>query len=92
MDADYADEANDRGSVSGRVVMCTGTCVSFYSRTQRCVILSSTDAEYIAMATGSRETILIRYIWSFISPDPNVGCTTVNEDNNGPQRWVYHCE
>ena len=28
MDADYADEANDRRSVSGGVVKCAGACVS----------------------------------------------------------------
>ena len=35
------------------------------------------------MATGIRETIFIRYAWSFIFPDRDVGCTTVKEDNKG---------
>ena len=45
MDADYAHEANERRSVSGGVVMCAGAYVSFYSRTQKCVLLSTTEAE-----------------------------------------------
>lgn len=83
VDADYAHEANDRRSVSGGVIMCAGACVSFYSRTQKSVTLSSTEAEYVAMATGFRETIFMRYLWSFIFPDRDVGCTTVKEDNQG---------
>ena len=81
VDADYADEANDRRSVSGGVAMCAGACVSFYFRTQICVILSSTEAEYVAMASCFRETIFVPYIWSKIFPDRNVGCTTVNKNN-----------
>ena len=84
VDADYADEANDRRSVSGGVVMCAGACVSFYSinKTQRCVTLSSTETEYVAMAKGFRETVFMRCIWSLF-PDRNGGCTPVNEDNKG---------
>ena len=35
VDADHAEEANNRRSVSGGVVMCAGVCVLHYSRTQR---------------------------------------------------------
>ena len=83
VDADYGHQTNDRRSVSGGVVMCAGACVLFYSRTQKCTTLSTTEAEYVAMATGIRETIFMRYVWSFIFPDRDVGCTTVKEDNIG---------
>ena len=43
-DADYADESNDRRSVSGTVVTLGSTAVSWASRTQRCVVLSTTEA------------------------------------------------
>ena len=83
VDSDYASRATDRKSVSGGVVMCAGGCVSFFSRTQKSVTLSSTEAEYVAMAEGLKEAIFLRYIWSFIFPDSDVGCTTVHEDNVG---------
>ena len=83
VDADYAHEANDRRSVSGGVFMCAGACVSFYARTQKSISLSFTDAEYVAMDTGFRETIFMWHLWSFIFPDRDVGCTTVKEDNQG---------
>ena len=83
VDSDFASRATDRRSVSGGVVMCDGACVSFLSRTQKSVTLSSMEAEYVAMAEGFKEAIFLRYIWSFIFPDRNVGCTTIFEDNVG---------
>ena len=83
VDADYAYEASDRRSVSGGVIMCVSACVSFYSRTQKSITLSSTEAEYVATATGFRETIFMRYLWSLIFPDRDIGRTMVKEDNRG---------
>lgn len=83
VDSDFASKATDRRSVSGAVVMCAGGCVSYLSRTQRSVTLSSTEAEYVAMADGLKEAIFLRMVWSFIFPDDHVGSTTVKEDNQG---------
>ena len=84
MDADYAHEANEQRSVSGGVVMCTGACVvSLYCSTQKSITMCTKGAEYVAMATGIRETVFMRYVWSLIFPDRNVGCTTVMNDNKG---------
>ena len=49
-DADYASKATDRRSVSGGAVMCAGACVCWFSRTQKRVTLSTTEAEYVALA------------------------------------------
>ena len=49
-DADYASKAADRKSVSGGAVMCAGACVRWFSRTQKGVTLSTTKAEYVALA------------------------------------------
>ena len=62
VDSDYASRATDRKSVSGGIVMCAGGCVPFFSRTQKSVTLSSTEAEYVAMAEGLKEAIFLRYI------------------------------
>ena len=62
--------------------MCWDVCVIF-SRAQKGVTLSSTEAEYVAMAAGIKETIFLRYVWSFIFPDRDIGCTLVKEDNVG---------
>ena len=44
-DTDYAKRATDRRSVSGGVVMCAGRPGSWYSKTQECVTLSTTQAK-----------------------------------------------
>ncbi|CAB1108324.1 unnamed protein product [Ectocarpus sp. CCAP 1310/34] len=83
VDSDFASTATDRRSVSGAVAMCAGRCVSYLSRTQRSVTLSSTEAEYVALADGLKEGIFLRIVWSFIFPDNHVGLMTVKEDNQG---------
>ena len=82
VDSDYTSKATDRRSVSGSVVMCAGACVSFSSRTQKSVTLSSTEAKYAGMANGL-EAIFLRYLWSFIFPDRDLGRAVVKEDSVG---------
>ena len=80
-DSDFASKATDRRSVSGAVVMFAGACVLYLCRTQKSVALSSMEAEYVAMADGMKEAIFLRYLWSFILSDRDVGCTLIHEDN-----------
>ena len=48
-DSDYASKATDRRSVSGGAIMCGGASVCWFSRTQKCVTLSTSEAEYVAL-------------------------------------------
>ena len=83
VDADYAHKAEDRRSVSGVAVCCGGTLVSWFSRTQKCVTLSTTEAEYVAMADGVKEALYVRGVLVFLMPSlgsPSIG---VFEDNKG---------
>ena len=48
-DASYASKATDRRSVSGGAIMCRGACVCWFSRTHKCVTLSTSEAEYVAL-------------------------------------------
>ena len=47
--ADYTSKATDRRSVSGGLIMCGGASVCWFSRTQKCVTLSTSEAEYVAL-------------------------------------------
>ena len=76
-------KATDRRSVSGGVVMCGGAAVSWFSRTQKCVTLSTTEAEYVAMSECVKEAIFMRHVWCFILPARGVPCMKVFEDNQG---------
>lgn len=43
VDTDYASEARDGRSVSGVAVICGGSPVAWFSRSQKCVTLSTTE-------------------------------------------------
>ena len=52
VNVDCAHKPEDRRSVYAVALCCGGTLVSWFSKTQKCVTLSTTEAEYVAMADG----------------------------------------
>lgn len=58
-DADYASEIDKRRSCSGFVLKLGGGAISWHSKRQEIVALSSTEAEYIALSTTVRETLWV---------------------------------
>ena len=89
-DANYASKATDRRSVSGGAVMCAGASVCWFSRTQKCVTLSTTEAEYVALADTIKEAMFLRYVWCFIFPGLSAPCITVFEDNEGARHLAQN--
>ena len=67
-DADYASKTTDKRLVSDGAVMCAGACVCWFSRTQKCMTLSTTVAEYVAQADTIKEVIFLRYVWRCMFP------------------------
>ena len=63
--------------------MCAGAFVCWFSRTQKCVTLSTTEAEYVALTDTIKEAMFMRYVWSYIFPGFGETCITVFEDNEG---------
>ena len=47
--------------------MYGGAAVSSTSRTQHCVTLSTTEAEYVAMAEGAKECMFVRSVLQYLS-------------------------
>ena len=83
VNADYAHKVEDRRSVSGVAVSCGGALVSWFSRTQKCVTLSTTKAEYVAMADGVKEALNVRGILAFLMPSLGSMSIGVYEDSKG---------
>ena len=79
-DADYASKATDRRSVSGGLIMCGGASVCWFSRTQKCVTLSTSEAEYVALGDAVKELLFLRQVWRFMLPSKVMPCFPV-EDN-----------
>ncbi|CAB1115738.1 unnamed protein product [Ectocarpus sp. CCAP 1310/34] len=82
-DADYASKAAERRSMSGGLVMCVGGMYFLVSRTQKCVTLSTTEAEYVSLADVMKEVSFLRQVWRFMLPEAGMPCIPVFEDNQG---------
>ena len=82
-DADYGGDTDDRRSFSGFAFMFAGGAVSWSSKKQRTVALSSTEAEYMAVTQAAKEATwfrrLLKEIKHFVDDTP----TTIFEDNQG---------
>jgi hypothetical protein len=63
-DSDWASNVNDRKSTSGYMFKLAGAAVSWSSKKQTTVALSSTEAEYIAGAHTAKEAIWLRQLLS----------------------------
>lgn len=60
VDSDWASDAIDRKSYTGFCFVLSGSAISWQSRKQRTVSLSSTEAEYTALSEASREAVYLR--------------------------------
>ena len=57
MDADFASDHDTRRSTTGYIYTLASTAVSWVSRLQKIVTLSTTEAEYVAVTEASKEMI-----------------------------------
>lgn len=61
-DADWASEIDSRRSCSGYVGIMAGAAISWQSKRQPIVALSSTEAEYIALSEAVKEVIWLKQL------------------------------
>jgi hypothetical protein len=82
-DADYASsDVDGRRSHSSYVSMMNGGAISWASKKQESVVLSTTEAEYVALAHAVKEAIWLRTVLSSLRLLPP-GPTPIYEDNTG---------
>jgi hypothetical protein len=81
VDSNYATNTDDRRSVTGAIFTVGGTITNWISKTQGSVTLSSSEAEYVAIATAAQEVRftqqLLEEIMSCVLP------AIIYEDNTG---------
>ena len=82
-DADYPGRCNDRRSVLGVAAMLRNAAVSASSTTQHCVTLSTSEAEYVAMAHGANTALDIKVVLDFVQPHLSGRAIDMYEDNEG---------
>ena len=79
-DADWAGDITDRKSTSGYVFMQAGDAISWKSRKQSCVALSTAEAEYIALSAAVQEALWLQQITSDLF-NMHAKAMTIFEDN-----------
>ena len=65
--------------------MCGGAInsICWFSRTQKCVTLSTSEAEYVTLGDAVRELLILRQVWCFMLTSKVMPCFPVFEDNQG---------
>ncbi|GMF42168.1 unnamed protein product [Phytophthora fragariaefolia] len=79
-DSDYANCPDTRRSVGGYVTMLASSPISWLSRKHHTVVLSTTEAEYIALCHCMQEVIFLKLLLKELGFTTTRG-TTVYEDN-----------
>ena len=78
-DADWAGDSDDRHSTSGNLFLMAGGAVSWLSKKQAIVALSTSEAEYVAL---SLEAVWLRSLLSDLGVSLDEP-TALMEDNQG---------
>jgi transposase InsO family protein len=81
-DSDWANDYEDRRSTTGYVFMTAGGAISWKSKRQPTVALSSTEAEYMAASEATREAINWRMLLNELGFDITKP-TIILSDNQG---------
>ncbi|KAJ4736375.1 Transposon Ty1-NL2 Gag-Pol polyprotein [Rhynchospora pubera] len=79
VDADLGGDMDNRKSTSGYVFTWGGTAISWMSRLQKCVALSTTEAEYVAISEAGKEMVWLLGFLKEIGKDQ--GCGALHTDS-----------
>lgn len=60
VDADWSNDVNDRRSYSGFCYILSGSVISWSCSKQKCIALSSTEAEYVSISEACKEAAYLR--------------------------------
>ena len=81
-DADYAGDLDDRHSTTGNLFLMSEGAVTWSSKKQPIVTLSTAEAEYVSLSTAAQEATWICHLLSDLHMLPKEP-TTIMEDNQG---------
>ena len=81
VDSNFATNKDTRRSVTGYILTVGGSLISWMSKTQPSVTLSSCEAEYVALSTCATEVKFIQILFEELLPTHNTRPGTLLEDN-----------
>ena len=79
VDSDWANSKKDRKSMTGYVIFHRGPIIAWASRRQKCVALSNTEAEWIALTEVAKD--LMHCLQVLADADIAVTTATIKVDN-----------
>jgi len=82
-DADWAVDVDDQHSITGNLFMMAGGAVSWMSKKQATVALSTAEAEYIALSMATQEVVWLRRLTISDLKVTQDGPTILMGDNQG---------
>jgi hypothetical protein len=84
-DSDWAGDQDTRRSTSGYVFNLGSAAISWSSKRQPTVALSTCEAEYVGQKNAAKEAIWLQRFLKQIDPnsDPGLGATIIYGDNQG---------
>ncbi|KAF7371923.1 Reverse transcriptase Ty1/copia-type domain-containing protein [Mycena venus] len=88
-DADWGNAVDDRKSISGFVTTVAGGAVTWSSKKQPTVALSTMEAEYIALSHAVRENLWLRQLFSELDCS-ETSPTPVFVDNRGTIDFTFN--
>jgi hypothetical protein len=87
-DADYAGDLDTRRSTTGYVFTLAGGAISWSSRLQPTVAVSTTEAEYMAAAQAVKEGLWLRKLMNDLRW--HTGVVSIHSDNQGTLKLLKH--
>ena len=90
VDSDWASSAADRKSTSRCCFSMGSSVISWFSRKQSCVALSTAEAEYVAACSASCEAVWLRKILSELFDLP-LEATRIFCDNQSCVKLSENC-
>ena len=95
-DADYAGDT-DKISTSGYVALVNNAPISWFSRKQQIIALSTMESEYIALSLAAQEAIYLKQLYEFIGKKldlkfyvDNQSCILFASNEKGLRRNTRH--
>lgn len=89
VDSDWAGDVDDRISYTGYVFKLPGMAITWEARKQKTIVLSSTEAEYMALCEAAKEVVYLRnFLAKLQFSDEVAGPTAVYCDNQGAQKLM----
>lgn len=81
VDSDWAGDLHDRKSISGYLIKLFGNCITWVTKKQNCITLSTTEAELVALCSAVQDCLWIKKILNDMKIQHNT--LKIYEDNQG---------